>query len=281
MRSKGEKQVPLCACCGCLSLFWVLMCITTIPAGHIGLIDLFGSVSSSPLQPGLTLVNPFASVVLMSVKTQIIEMAEDVPTREGLTVHLEAAALVRLEANEARKMYITVGADYLNTVVIPQFRSVIRAVTSGHEAKDLYTAKSRQNMTTDLRTGLTELIRNRGLIVEDTPLKKLELPASLRDSIEDKARAEQDNQKMEWILEREKQEAERKAIEASGIAEFQRIVSGDINEGMLRWKGIEATEQLAESSNPKVVVIGGSSDGKDGHIPFILNADGKEVKPKH
>eukprot|EP00667_Euglena_gracilis_P016338 EG_transcript_17072 len=206
----------------------------------------------------------------MSVRTQMVEVAEDVPTKEGLTVHLEAAALFHLQAAQAPNMYRTVGANYLNTVVHAQFRSVVREVTSGHEAKDLYT-QARLEMTRALQRQFAALVIHRGIEVEETPLKKLELPHALQLSIENKLEAEQASQKMQFLLQKERQEAQRKEIEASGIATFQHTVSGDISSGMLRWKGIEATQHLADSANPKTVVIGG---GGAAGVPLILGGDG-------
>jgi|EP00670_Eutreptiella_braarudii_P009759 regulator of protease activity HflC (stomatin/prohibitin superfamily) len=250
-------------------LLLVWCCITTVPAGHVGVVDVFGSVKPDPLHPGISIVNPFAKVVHMSVRTQLIEVAEEVPTKEGLAVHLEAAALFYLKPSHATTMYRLVGQDYLNTVVKAQFRSVVREVTSGHEAKDLYTS-ARLEMTRALKDGFAALVQSRGIAVEETPLKKLELPAALQATIENKLEAEQASQKMQFLLDKERQEAKRKSIEAGGISTFQQVVSGDISTGMLRWKGIEATERLAEDPNPKTVIIGGGKGG----VPMILN-DGK------
>ena len=113
----------------------------------------------------------------------------------------------------------------------------------------------------------------RGVVVEETPLKKLELPKALQQAIEDKLQAEQASQKMQFVLDRERQEAERKGIEAEGISAFQKIVSNDINEGMLRWKGVEATQKLTNSPNTRIVIVG---SGKNG-LPLILNDEESEI----
>jgi len=270
------KAQVVCFVVGFL-IFWLLLSMTTIPAGHVGVVDLFGRVYDEPLTSGMALVNPFARVVKFTTKTQLVEMAEDVPTKEGLNVHLEIAALFHLQPSDAVHMYKTVGENYIEKVVVPQFRSVIRGVTSGHDAKDLYTSVARLSMSSDLKEGLNELVKNRGIVVEETPLKKLELPKTLRAAIEDKLNAEQLSQKMQFVLQRERQEAERKSIEAEGIANFQKIVSGDITEGMLKWKGIEATENLAKSDNAKIVIIGNPSTG----LPLIFNSDDKAVELRH
>jgi regulator of protease activity HflC (stomatin/prohibitin superfamily) len=256
-----------------LAVVYMVLSITIVPAGTVGVVDVFGQVRDDPLPAGMNFVFPLASVVKMSIKTQIIELAENVPTKEGLTVHLEAAALIRLEPQEAVKMYRQVGYNYMPKVVIPQFRSIVREVTSGHEAKDLYTSVARTAMTADLKSQLGEAVKVRGVVVEETPLKKLELPKALQQAIEDKLQAEQASQKMQFVLDRERQEAERKGIEAEGISAFQKIVSNDINEGMLRWKGVEATQKLTNSPNTRIVIVG---SGKNG-LPLILNDEESEI----
>ena len=150
-------------------------------------------------------------------------------------------------------------------MVKPQFRSVIRGVTVKHESKDLYTS-SRELITTEIFAELEEDLKPRGVAVETILLRRIKLPKSIEEAINAKLAADQEAQRMRFILEKEKQEAERKRVEAQGIQDFQRIVSQGISEQLLRWKGIEATEHLAKSPNAKVVIVG----GKDG-MPLILN----------
>eukprot|EP00668_Euglena_longa_P038434 GGOE01049439.1.p2 GENE.GGOE01049439.1~~GGOE01049439.1.p2 ORF type:complete len:298 (-),score=83.64 GGOE01049439.1:149-1042(-) len=240
-------------CALCL-LCW--LSITVVPAGHVGVRDLLGNVHSRALPPGLHLVLPFTKVVRMTVRTQLIETTEDVPTQEGLDVHLEAAALFHLDAERAVEIYKTVGPDYSATVVLPLFRSATRDVTSAHQAKDLYTSEARLGMMTHLRNGFETAVAPRGIVVEATPLKTLQLPRSLQTAIEGKLQAEQAAEKMRFILDWERQEVRRKTIEAEGIARFQRLVSGNISRSLLRWKGMELTEALARSPNPKLIIIG-------------------------
>jgi regulator of protease activity HflC (stomatin/prohibitin superfamily) len=278
MSKKTQKATGKLICAGVtICILFLISSLTVIPAGYVGVVDLFGNVYPDPLTSGLQLVNPFAKVVQFNIKTQLLEMAEDVPTKEGLTVHLEASALFHIEPIEAVRMYKTVGERYVPKVLEPQFRSVIRSVTSGHDAKDLYTSIARTTMSVDIKVGLNELVQHRGLVIEETPLRKLQLPDKLVGAIEEKLNAEQESQKMQFVLQRERQEAERKSIEATGIADFQKIVSGDITEGMLRWKGIEATQHLAASCNAKMVVVGSGPNG----LPLILNQDDKPLHDPH
>jgi prohibitin 1 len=241
---------------------------SVIPAGHVGVIDFFGNVSDNTLYPGVNMVNPLANVVKFDARTQEIKEEMSVPSKEGLTVQLEISLLYSLSFQNANKIYKTVGEDYVDKILIPQFRSVVRGVTSKYEARALYTAE-RERLAKQIEEELSGLVGPRGITIESAPLRKITLPPGLTASIEEKLKAEQESQRMEFVLTREKQEAERKRIEAKGIADFQEIVSKGISEQLLKWKGIEATEKLANSPNSKIVVIG---SGKDG-LPIILGGD--------
>jgi regulator of protease activity HflC (stomatin/prohibitin superfamily) len=188
-----------------------------------------------------------------------------VPSKEGLSVDLEISLLFKLDSDMANEIYKTVGANYADIILVPQFRSVVRGVTARYEAKALYTA-SREQLAEEILTELEKLVGPRGITVEQAPLRQIQLPARLTQSIEEKLQAEQESQRMAFILLKEEQEADRKRIEAKGIADFQNIVAKGISDQLLKWKGIEATEKLANSPNTKVIVIG---SGKDG-LPIIL-----------
>ena len=241
---------------------------TVIPAGHVGVIDFFGNVSDQTLLPGVNFVNPLANVIKFDARTQEIKEEMSVPSKEGLTVQLEMSLLYSLSFQNANKIYKSVGEDYVDKILIPQFRSVVRGVTSKYEARALYTAE-RERLAKQMEDELNSLVGPRGITIESAPLRKITLPPGLTASIEEKLKAEQESQRMEFVLTREKQEAERKRIEAKGIADFQEIVSKGISEQLLKWKGIEATEKLAKSQNSKVIVIG---SGKEG-LPIILGGD--------
>lgn len=243
-----------------------LECLTVIPAGHVGVVDFFGVVSDKTLKSGINFVNPLANVIKFSIKTQEVKEQMDVPSKEGLTVQLEISALVHLNPDKVADVYKTVGRDYILTIFEPQFRSVARGVTAGYEAKALYTSE-RELLARAITKEIQGLVEQRGITVESTPLRRVGLPAGLSVSIEEKLRAEQESQRMQFVLTKETQEAARKRIEAQGIADFQRIVAQGISEQLLRWKGIEATLKIAESNNSKVVIIG---SGKDG-LPIILD----------
>jgi len=249
-------------------LIALLQCFTMIPAGHTGVIDFLGYVSDNTLKPGVSLVNPMANVEKMSIKTQELKEMMNVPSKEGLSVELEISLLFKLNSEKANEIYKTVGPNYVDIILVPQFRSVVRGVTARYEAKALYTA-SREKLAGEIVDELTKLVDPRGITIEQAPLRQIILPPRLTQSIEEKLQAEQESQRMAFILKKEEQEADRKRIEAKGIADFQEIVSKGISEQLLKWKGIEATEKLAGSQNSKVVIIG---SGKDG-LPIILGGN--------
>lgn len=243
-----------------------IQCFTIVPAGNVGVVDVFGVVSENTLKSGINPVNPLARIVKFSVQTTEHKETMSVLSREGLTIGLEISALYRLDPDSAASVYRKIGTDYTEVVLIPQFRSISRAVTASFQASALYSSE-RERLGTDIQQGLSQVVGPRGIIIESTPLRNVALPSQLTDAIEQKQRAEQESQRMEFVLTKEKQEADRKRIEAKGIADFQTIVAQGISEPLLRWKGIEATEKLASSANTKVIIVG---SGKDG-LPVILD----------
>jgi len=251
---------------GLAALLALSQFFTVIPAGHVGVVDFFGSVSSTSLKAGINMRNPLARIVKMSVKTQELKEVMDVPSKEGLTVQLEVSAIYHLDPDRAPEIYKTVGPNYVEVILEPQFRSVARGVTAGFEAKALYTSE-REMLAEIILKDIQRQVGTRGVTVEATPLRRVGLPPGLTQAIEEKLRAEQESQRMQFVLLKEKQEAERKRIEAQGIADFQEIVTKGISEPLLRWKGIEATEKIAQSPNAKVIVIGAGKDG----LPLILD----------
>ena len=240
----------------------------TIPAGHVGVKDFFGQVSSQTLPPGIRLVFPFTSVVRMSVQTQEIKETAEVPSQEGLILSLETSLLFQLDPSKAADIYRTVGSNYIGTIVEPQFRSAIREVTASYEAKALYSAE-RERIATEILALFRRLAGERGIIVQQVLLRKIGLPPVVSNAIQEKLRREQEAEQMKFVLQKEQQEAERKRIEAQGIADFQRIVAQGISAQLLEWKGIEATEKLSASPNSKIVVIGNSKTG----LPIILGPE--------
>lgn len=266
-KKKGQKQESTFAVMGIFAavLIAFVQIWTIVPAGHVGVIDFFGKVSDKTLLPGVNFVNPLAKIVKFDARTQEMRVVMDVPSKEGLSVQLEISLLYSLNMENANKIYKTVGEEYVEKIVVPQFRSVVRGVTSQFNAQALYTGE-RERLQGMIKVDLEKVVGPRGINIESTPLRRIVLPARLTGAIEEKLKADQDSQRMEFVLLKETQEAERKRIEAKGIADFQTIVSKGITDQLLRWKGIEATENLAKSTNAKIVVIGAGKNG----LPLIL-----------
>jgi prohibitin 1 len=252
---------------GVFGLLALLQCFAQIPAGHVGVVDFFGVVSDQTLRAGINPVNPLATIIRYSIQTQEHKETMQVLSREGLTIGLEVSVLYRLNPDSAARVYKTVaGGDYETIILIPQFRSICRAVTASFQASALYSTE-RERLGASIQEELGRTIAPRGVTVENTPIRNVALPTQLTEAIEQKQRADQESQRMEFILTKEKQEADRKRIEAKGIADFQTIVAAGISDQLLRWKGIEATEKLANSQNTKVIIVGAGKDG----LPIILD----------
>lgn len=250
------------------SLIALMQCFTVIPAGHVGVVDFLGNVSENTLKSGVNMVNPMANVIKFSIKTQEVKESMNVPSKEGLSVQLEISLLFHLNPENAFDIYRSVGENYAEIILAPQFRSVVRGVTARYEAKALYTS-DREGLAKQIESELANLVAKRGITLESAPLRQIILPAGLTTAIEEKLKAEQESQRMQFVLLKEQQEADRKRIEAQGVSDFQNIVSKGLNDALLKWKGIEATEKLASSNNSKIVVIG---SGKDG-LPLILGGN--------
>jgi len=247
-----------------LIFFLVTSPLTVVPAGHNGVLVFFGNVYGQ-ISEGISMVNPLSDIVKMSVRSQEMSEQSDSPSNEGLNVHLDVSLIYRLDPSKVAEIYKTIGPNFVDVFIKPQFRAAIRSATVRHSAKDLYTS-GRDLVTNDVHRILDESLKQRGIIVENILMRRIQLPEQVSTAINAKLQADQDAQRMHFVLEKERQEAERKRIEAKGIADFQNIVTAGISEPLLRWKGIEATELLAKSPNAKIVIIG----GRDG-MPLILN----------
>jgi len=253
------------------ALFIVLMLsrgFVIIPAGYVGVKSLFGKVDPEILPSGIHVINPLSAVEKMSVRTQELTEESVVPSREGLSVNLDVTLLYALVPETAPQVYRTIGPDYGQVVLEPQVRSVIRGVTSGYDAKALYTSE-REVIATEMMAHLEPLLAPRGIRVEKILLRSMTLPPILSQAIEKKLEAEQQAEQMKFVLDRERQEADRKRVEAEGVADFQKRVAEGLTDSYLKWKGIEATQKLVESNNTKVVIIGAGKSG----LPVILGAE--------
>ncbi len=239
--------------------------VTTVPTGNVGVLTLFGKVTGPVLGAGIHLINPFKSSKVMSIQTQELKESASVPSSEGLVINLDTSLIYHLNPDRAAEVLSNLGMNYEDKIIEPTLRSSIREATASHSANALYTGE-REMVANQIFSQLKSQLEPRGVTVEKVLLRDIQLPATLRSSIEAKQQAEQEALAMSFRLQKETQEAQRKRIEAQGIRDFQQIVAQGISPQLLEWKGIEATENLAKSSNTKVVVIGNSKNG----LPLIL-----------
>jgi prohibitin 1 len=240
--------------------------VTRVGTGHVGVLTLFGKVQTGEtLGEGIHLINPLKTNNEMSIQTQTLKESASVPSSEGLMMSLDTSLIYHLNPDRAAEVFQKIGADYENIVVEPTLRSAIREATASHTANALYTGE-REMVAKQIYDQVTTQLSQRGLTVENVLLRDIQLPATLKASIEAKQQAEQEALAMNFRLQKETQEAQRKRIEAAGVRDFQQIVAQGITPSLLEWKGIEATENLAKSPNSKVVVIGNNKNG----LPLIL-----------
>jgi regulator of protease activity HflC (stomatin/prohibitin superfamily) len=226
--------------------------------------DFFGAVSDRVLSPGIALIMPGTQVIKFSVQTREIKETAAVPTSEGLIVNLDVSLLFRLRPEAAGRVYKMIGRHFEDVVIDPQLRSAIRDVTAEHEAKVLYSS-TRELVAQNIFKHMQVALAPRGIEAEQVLLRAVQLPPLLTAAIQEKLQAEQQSQRMRFVLDRERQEADRKRVEAQGIADFQTIVARGISAELLKWKAIEVASELSKSPNAKIIVLGDKSG-----LPIIL-----------
>jgi len=239
--------------------------VARVPTGSVGVLTMFGRVTGQVIPEGIHFVNPLAENNTLTIRTQEIKETASVPSNEGLIITMDTSLLFHLDPDKTADLYRRVGPRYAEVIVEPNLRAAIREATASHSANVLYSGE-REKVAQEIYQGLKTQLEPRGVIVENILLRDIQLPAALKGSIEAKQQAEQESLAMSFRLQKETQEAQRKRIEAQGIRDFQQIVAQGISPQLLEWKGIEATEKLADSHNSKVVVIGNPKNG----LPLIL-----------
>ena len=251
--------------------------VKQIDAGEVGVQSVFGKVVPETLSSGLNFVNPIANVYIFDGKTQNYTMsavhdegdrtgddAIRVLTADGLEVVVDLTVLFRILPSDAPKILKEIGEDYKNKIVRPITRTMIRDNAVYYDAVALYSLK-RNEFQTRIYNDIEKNFKKRGLVLEQLLIRNINLPNSVKQTIESKINAEQDAQKMQFVLQKEKQEAERKRVEAQGIADYQKILSTGLSDKQLQYESILAQKELAKSPNAKVIIMG---SGKG--TPIIL-----------
>jgi regulator of protease activity HflC (stomatin/prohibitin superfamily) len=220
----------------------------------------------------LNVKNPFADVILYNVQTQNYTMsgvhnegdkegddAIRVLSADGLEVVIDLTVLFKVMPSEAPRIYRELGADYINTIVRPVSRTKIRDNAVYYDAVALYSTKRDEFQDRIFKTIAADF-KKRGLILEQLLVRNINLPNSVKQTIESKINAEQEAQKMQFVLQKEKQEAERKRVEAQGIADYQKIISAELSDKQLQYEMIKAQKEIATSTNTKIIIMGNSKN---------------------
>lgn len=265
---------------GILLLVGILTsCFVQVDAGYVGVKSLFGKVQNDVLTSGLNFINPLVDVREMDIRTQTYTMsgvqdeghkssddAIRVLTADGLEVTIDLSVLYRLVPDEAPKLIREIGVNYEDKIVRPITRTRIRDNAVYYEAIALYSTKRDEFQNRIFKT-IDEDFRKRGLFLENLLVRNITLPAPVKAAIERKIEAEQEAQKMQFVLQKEKQEAERKRVEAQGISDYQRIINESLSERQLQYEQIKAMKELAGSQNSKIIVM-----PSKGGAPLLINA---------
>lgn len=247
-------------------------CGTQVPSGHRGVFyyKFFGDGTEMGMiyPEGFNWHLPWNTMYVYQIQLQERREDLEVLSSDGASIQMEVSLLYRPVPEKLDSLQIEIGPRYYDVAVAPTVRGIARAVAGQYKPEEIYSTR-REELNTQILSQLQEAMSQRYIAIEKVLVRDVKIPVKISEAINFKLTADQEAQRMQFEIEREKREADRKRIEAQGIADFQEIVSKGITASYLKWKGIEATQNLAESQNSKIIVIGNSSDG----MPVILSAD--------
>ena len=248
-----------------LSTIAFTSCVVVSP-GTVGVKNKLGKLSNKVVQPGIVGLNPFITrVITVPTRTVNLEGPLYLPSKEGLNVLAEISILYHIEAKQAPSVIQTVGENYEQVMILSVFRSAAANVCSRYMAKDMHSGQ-RAEIEMAISNHMDSLLIDRGFVIESVLMKSIKLPPGLYDAIESKLEAEQIAQRMEFELEQERLEAQRKKIEAEGTRDAQKVLAEGLTEEIIKWRSLEVFEKLSNSSNAKLIFT-------DGSAPMLLNDD--------
>ncbi len=244
-----------------------LLACKTVQQGHLGVERKFGKQSREVLEPGLYFYNPiWTDIIVLPLTTENLEVTMSLPSKEGLNIDAEMSILYRLKGDKVPSLLVEFGGlqfqEDEQRIVLNVLRSAAADVSARFLAKDMHTGK-RAEIEVEILKNMREVLEEKGFMFSRVLLKSIKLPPGLAASIEEKLRAEQDAQRMEYVLNQERQEAERRKIEAAGVRDSQKILSQGLNKEIIQLRSIEAFRELAKSPNAKVIIT-------DGKAPLMI-----------
>lgn len=232
--------------------------------GEVGVKRTLGKLNKKELASGPRLFNPFTSVIIIvPVRSVNLEVNLELPSKEGVNVSAEISIIYKIKPKMATNIIENVGIDYERGIILPVFRASAADVSAKFMAKDMHTG-NRQAIESDIKKQMMVYLEERGVEIESVLLKSIKLPKGLYKAIEEKLEAEQESQRMEFVLLREKQEADRKKIEAEGIRNANKIIAEGLTPEIIKYKSLESFNELSKSPNSKVIIT-------DGKTPFLIN----------
>lgn len=249
-----------------IAFLLILSSCTVVRQGEVGVKRKVGKLQPEIYTAGAVGFNPFTTRVLkLSTQTENTEVQLDLPSKEGLTIRSNISILYRIKPDAAPKILESIGLNYEEVVILPVFRSAAADVSARFMAKDMHTGE-RSIIEREISNLMDKQLAARGIVIEGVLLKSITLPQGLSMAIQQKLEAEQQAQQMEFVLDRERREAERKKIEAEGLREAQKIISEGLNPFFIQWKSLEVFKQLSASPNTKIVVT-------DGKTPLLIDTE--------
>lgn len=247
-----------------LIVTFVFTSCVTVRQGEVGVKRSLGKYSDKTYTEGLRFFNPLTSKIeKISTRTENLELALMIPSKEGLNIRSEVSILYNIESNKAPYILRNIGKNFENNVILPVFRSAVADVSARFFAKDMHTGE-RSTIEKGIKEHMDNTLSGKGINIEAVLLKSIVLPSSLSAAIEEKLEAEQQAQRMEFVLDQSRRQAEQKRIEAAGIRDAQIIIAEGLTPAVLKYKSIEAFLELAKSPNTKVIV-------SDGDLPIMMN----------
>ncbi len=252
-------------------ILYVVIILTTscavVRQGEVGVKRKLGKLNEKTYDAGAISFNPFTTTIIkLPLRTVNVEIQSNLPSKEGLNVEAIISILYRVKPEHAVSIIENVGTQYEDVLITSVFRSASADVCSRFFAKDMHTAQ-RSVIEKEIAERMDSLLSDRGFEIEAVLLKTIKLPARLARAVEEKLEAEQDAQRMQFLLERERLEAQRKLVEAEGKRDAQKILSEGLTEPILRYQAIEAFRELSKSPNAKVIIT-------DGQTPMTIQEDG-------